>query len=212
MKTNWIITLLAGMWLAGCSRENSAPNPVAVTPAPNEDGSVLYPQFHGKYKVITSTSSEPLDVNLDGNASTDMMQEIPELTTGPQYYVQLNIYGPSKNSPKPSFIFSQWWPEQYIRLGSQEWDGGQLLDYSPDYRVAYLTQGSFRSLSFSPDLKQITVNPGQNEDPFRWVRPESVTVEDSGRLRVVNKRRLYTRAGVKEVVVTTVYERFTMST
>ena len=211
MKTNGIITLMVGLWLAGCSSGDLALTP-AVTPAPNEDVSALYQQFHGRYKVISSTSDKELDVNVDGNASADMMLEIPELATGPQYYLQLNIYGPSKNSPKPSFIYSQWWPEQYIRLGSKEWDGGQLLDYNPDYRVAYLTQGSFRSLSFSSDLKQIIVNPSQNENPFRWVLPESVTVENNGRLRVVNKRRLYTSAGVKEVLITTVYERFTMST
>ncbi|GAB3639685.1 hypothetical protein [Spirosoma arcticum] len=211
MKKNWIITLMAGLWLAGCSPKDLAPASV-VAPAPNEDVSALYQQFHGKYKVITSISSEALDVNLDGIASTNMMLEIPELVTGQQYYTELRIYGPSQYSSTPSFIFTQWWPEQYIRLGSQEWDGNQLLDYNSNYKVVYLNQGSYRNFSLSPDLKQITVQPDEKENPFRWVRPESVTVEEAGRLRVVNKRRLYTRAGVKEVVITTVYERYTMST
>lgn len=216
MKTNWIITLLAGLCLAGCSRDNSAPNPVVVTPAPapNEDIGALFKQFHGKYKIITSISNEAVDVNLDGTVSTDMMLEIPELVTsqGQQYYTELRIYGPSQHSSTPGFLFTQWWPEQYIRVGNEEWDGGQYLDYLPDRSVSYIFQGSVRRFSFSPDLKQITVQPNENERPFRWIRPESAMVDNTGRLRIVNKRRLYTRAGVKEVVITTVYERYTMST
>lgn len=209
MKTNWIIAVLVGLWLAGCSPDISTLNSVA----PNENVKALYQQFHGRYKVLLSIANEALDVNLDGKASVDMMLEIPELATGPQYYIQLTIYGSSQHSPTPSFLFTQWWPEQYIRIGSgQEWDGGQLLDYNPSYRVAYLMQGGTRRLSFSPDLKQILVQPNENEKPFRWQRPESVAVENTGRLRVVNKRWLYTGAGVKEVLITTVYERFTMST
>ena len=83
---------------------------------PENDFNALYQQFHGRYKIISSTSSEPLDVNLDGTSSLDMLQEISELNfqEGKQYYVQLSIYRPSKNTPEPKFGFAQWWPEQYI--------------------------------------------------------------------------------------------------
>ena len=40
---------------------------------------LLYERFHGKYKIISSTSSEPLDVNFDGVASTNLLQEIVAL-------------------------------------------------------------------------------------------------------------------------------------
>jgi hypothetical protein len=182
---------------------------------PNENVSALFPQFHGKYKVISSVSHEPVDVNLDGLSSTNLMTEIAELSLqqGTQYVVELRIQGPSPYDSSPGFLFVQWWPEQFIRTGpGKVWDGGEWLDYQPDYVVKYDFQGSPRRFSLSTDLKQITVTPDESDNAYRWVRPELVTVENSGRLRVVNKRRLYTRSGVKEVTITTVYERFTMTT
>jgi hypothetical protein len=58
----------------------------------------------------------------------------------------------------------------------------------------------------------MTVKPSEPEDAYRWVRPESVTVKDNGQLEVVTKKRLYTREGVKEVRITSVYERYTIKT
>ena len=198
MKTNWIICLLGGMWLASCSPDD---------PAPNEDVNALYQQFHGKYKAVSSVSSEAIDVNLDGLASTDMLAEIPDLTLQNSNYLELRIYGPGKLREGNAFILTQWWPEQDIRTKANKLWNGEPIDYDPHLSVYYAMQGSPRYFSFSTDLMQILVRPSENENPFRWQRPESVTVEGAGRMRVVNKRRLYTRAGVKEVTITTVYVR-----
>ena len=205
MKINWIICLLGGMWLASCS-----PN----DPAPNEDVNALHQRFHGKYKALSSVSSEAIDVNLDGQASTDMLVEIPDLTLQNSNYLELRIYGSGKYRPSNVFLFTQWWPEQDIFIPTnktQRWEGEEIA-YQPNLTVNYPMQGTPRYFSLSADLKQMTVTSNQKEDSFRWVRPESVTVENNGRLQVVNKRRLYTRSGVKEVVITTVYERYTMIT
>lgn len=222
MKRFFLFSLLSAVGIVACSPDKSAlnvtPSPApgtAATKASNEDVSTLSRQFHGKYKVISSVSSEPLDVNLDGLVSTDMIGELPELSVyaGTRYNVDIRIYGPSQVDPKPSFSFMQWWPEQFIRTGpGKVWDGGELINYDPAYVVKHDFQGTQRGITFSTDLKELTVKPNENENPFRWVRPQSVTVESSGRLRVVNKRRLYTRAGVKEVTITTVYERYTTTT
>lgn len=222
MKRLFVLVLTSAAGILACSTGEPGPNvatrpttSVRATPAPNEDASVLSPLFHGKYRVISSVSSEPLDVNLDGTVSTDLIREIPELEVDARtrYNVEIRIYGPSSSSPKPSFSFMQWWPEQFIRTGvGKVWDGGELIDYNPAYIVKHDFQGSFRGLTFSTDLKKLTVKPNENENPFRWVRPQSVTVENNGRLRVVNQRRLYTREGVREVTITTVYERFTTTT
>lgn len=58
-------------------------------------------------------------------------------------------------------------------------------------------------------MKLLNVLPSDNEDPYRWVKPESVAVDPAGRLVIVNKRYLYTKNGVKQVLITSVYERFT---
>ncbi|GAB3890392.1 hypothetical protein [Spirosoma agri] len=219
---NFIYASLVTASLMSCSTDGSISSSVIVpgasgstSVAPNENVSALFQQFHGKYKVISSTSNQPVDVNQDGDSSSDLLTEIPELRlqAGTQYHIDIRIYGPSATSSKPHFSFTQWWPEQYIRTGvGRVWDGGELISYNPDYLVKYDFQGAGRSFSFSTDLKQLTINANENENPFRWVRPESVTIDATGRISVVNKRRLYTRAGVQEVLITTVYERFTMTT
>lgn len=200
MKINWVICLLSGIWLAGCS-----PN----DPAPNEDVNALYQRFHGKYKPVNSVASEPVDVNLDGKRSDNLFLEYNYLE---EHTLEIYILGPSKYRSANSFHFVQFWPEQYVRTGfSTQWNG-EPLDYSSSYFADFAQQGSTRQFSFSTDVKRISVQPNENENSFRGGRPESVTVEANGRLRVVNKRKLFTTTGVKEVVITTVYERYTMST
>ncbi|GAB2771212.1 hypothetical protein GCM10027275_12430 [Rhabdobacter roseus] len=61
-------------------------------------------------------------------------------------------------------------------------------------------------------MKQLIVTPNEKADTIRWVKPEEVFIEADDRLRLINKRRLYTKEGVKEVIITTVYERFTIIT
>lgn len=211
-----MFALLSVAGLAGCSKEDAVTSVVInpVSPAPNEDVDALRQQFHGKYELRSSTSSEPLDVNLDGTPSTNMLDEIPELQLDnrTKYNVEMRIVGPSQYDPNPSFSFVQWWPEQSVRLGSKYWDNNEPIAYNPALVLNYDFQSTLRKFSISQDLKKITVIPSENENPFRWQRPESVTVNADGTIQVVNKRRLYTSAGVKDVVITTVYKRYTMAT
>ena len=198
-----MICLLVGIGLASCSRDDVAPN---------EDVPMLYEKFHGKYKAIRSISSEAIDVNLDGRVSTDMIQEIPELTSAYRNYLELRIYGPNKYRSKNAFLFTQSWPEQYIWTDNKRWEG-EAIDYQPGLSVNYAMQGTTRYFSFSPDLNHLQVQPSTNENTFRWVFPQSATIDKlTGTIRVVNKRRLYTSTGVKEVIIATVYERYTMVT
>lgn len=206
MKTNRIICLLGGIWLASCS-----PN----DPAPYDDVPTLHQKFHGKYNVISSVSSEAIDVNLDGKVSTDMTKEILQLAPKYGQQLEIRIYGPNKNNSKRAFYFMQYWPEQEIFISTnktQRWEG-EPIEYQPGLIVNYLSNALTRTFSFSPDLGQLLVQPSPAENAFRWILPQSVTVDkNTDTIQVVNKRRFYTSAGVKEVVTTTVYKRYTMVT
>ncbi len=191
------------LFMAGCSQKDM--------PAPNEDVDVLHQRFHGKYEIVSSTSNEPVDINLDGRSSTDMFQEYPYLL---ENNLRIDIYGPNKYNTKRVFLFDQMWPEQYLRIPSGlDWQG-QLLDYEPGATVDFAEQPATRAFTFSPDVKQLVVIPSTDatEKSFRWQRPESATVEGDDYIRTINKRRLYTRAGVKDVLITTLYKRYTMTT
>lgn len=201
MKNVLLFGLMTIVGVIGCS-----PND------PTAKLNVLQERFHGKYKAISSISSEALDVNLDGKASTDMLLEIPELSKPYQNYLELRIYGPSKHSSTASFLFVQWWPEQYIWVNNEEWKW-QPINYDPNLIVNYAMQGATRTFSFSPSLDKILLDPIDYADnSLRWKRPESVTIVGEHTIQIVNKKTLYSRNGVKEVIITTLYERFTTVT
>jgi hypothetical protein len=195
--------------LFGCKSEKA---PLS----PEQDLDALYTQFHGQYKIVSAVASEALDVNLDGTSSTNLLTEINELRTGTltSAYSQVRIYKPSDVSPKPSFFFIQNWPHQFLRLEQGKvWDGVAIIPFNKSYTFGYDMKVLIREFSFSKDLKQLTVISDESEDPvFKLSSPRSVTVLNDGKLIVVANRRLYTSEGVKEVIVTTTYERFTMAT
>ncbi|MBO0947974.1 hypothetical protein [Fibrella forsythiae] len=218
MKNQLLATLMIVAGSMSCS-PGPAPSASVVTPttggptavSSSENVTALQQQFQGKYKVISSVSSEPVDIDLDGTASADLLHEMTELAqqSGTRYFVELTLHAPSPATPKPNFLFVQWWPEQFIRIGAGKvWDGGELINYNPELVVKYDFQGTYRNFTLSSDLRQLAVLPDATDNPYRWVRPELVTVDGNERLRVITKRRLYTRSGVKEVSITTVYERF----
>ena len=202
MKTVLALMLLIGSGLVACQQGDA-------TLTPKDDVEALYQRFHGKYKVISSTSSQPLDVNFDGVSSNDLLKEIRDLNySGASLELRVkSVYG-------PVFLFSQAWPEQYVRTyyGPTQWNGWDTLSYNPTHLVSYANQAGPYRFSFTDDLSQILVTAAGKADTIRWVKPESVFIEAKDRLRVTNKRRIYTRQGVKEVRITTIYERFTIIT
>ncbi|WP_288428300.1 hypothetical protein [uncultured Spirosoma sp.] len=202
MKTFFTLGLVVSLGLIGCN------NKPAVNP--QEDVEALYQRFHGKYRVVSSTSSEPLDINFDGASSTNLLKEIVELTNY-DAFLELRVKYPDRSV----FLFTQFWPEQYVNSYTgldQQWNGFDTLSYNATRSVHYAQQGVPYSFSFTPDLSQILVTANDKASKIRWVKPESVFIEEKDRLRLRNKRRVYTRTGVKEVIITTIYERFTMTT
>ena len=199
MKTNWTIYLLSSLLLAGCMPKDFPPN-----------NSALRERFHGKYQAISSISREPLDVNMDGRASVDMIQEIPALANNSQSYLELRLYGTGAKGFNSGFLFTQWWPEQSIWVNDKKWDL-QPIAYDPDLIVNYGMDGAVRFFLFAQD--KLVLDPDDYDDNLlRWKRPDDITVVGEHRIRVINKKILYTRNGVKEVVITTVYERYTTIT
>lgn len=207
MKTNWWLGIVGALWLAGCT-----PSPEQV--APNEDIAALHDRFHGKYSIVSSVSDEAIDVNMDGKASTNMLAEITQLAPDYRCELVLHITGNTQVDGKPGFTMMQAWPEQYIWLqtkrGNWEWEP---LDYDPKQTVNYAQQGASRLVSFAPDLTVINVDDDAHGDAsVRWKKPVSVKVVGKHTIEVVNRKTLYTSEGTKTVLITTRYERYTMTT
>jgi hypothetical protein len=211
MKRNLLICALLLGGILGCKKSDGP----SVDPQIEEARKLaeLQEQFHGKYKIISATADQDVDINMDGVKSRNLLSEISVFQfENHSNIVELRIYGPSSFIAKSSFTLSQGWPEQYIWDGAKEWDGGPNFDYKDNLSISYVNQGAIRSVQFSDDLKDIIVLPQETENPFRWVAPESVKVDNLQRLHLVNKRYLYTKDGVKQVTIESVYERFTKVT
>ena len=211
MKTLLLLCPILLSVMLGCKKDDPVLDPEIIEA---QKVAALQNQFHGKYGIVSSVSNEAVDVNMDGVTSTDLFKEIDILPSEKNHHfdVEVRIYGPNPLFAGPAYIFNQSWPEQYIRLENEAWTGGPGLNYDPALRMDFLRQGTARQFHFSKDLKSLNVLASDNENPFRWVKPESVTVDPSGRLVIVNKRFLYTKNGVKQVSITSVYERFTKET
>ncbi|THU40791.1 hypothetical protein FAM09_01375 [Niastella caeni] len=172
-----------------CSRKDAAP----------DNTKQVYEWLHGKYKAISSFSSEAVDVNMDGVATDNILTEIPDLT-----HCRLEIRIVSQNN----FLFAESWPEQFIGHGIEP------PGYDPSLAVNYVRQGLVRTFSLDNTSNKILVNPDTTPlpDTRRFSFPLAVTVEGSDTIKVVISKKLYTSAGWKVVTITTVYERYTMIT
>lgn len=182
----------------------------------SKDVAALHAAFHGRYHITNAVTSEPIDIDMDGFPSTDLLIEMPVLRPESMggYFTRISIFGASEKRNDPTFIFTQSWPEQYIRLSNGKvWDGLEMIPFDPANSFDFSTKVVSRQLTFSENLEEMIVTPDESEQPiFRQSSPKRVIIEDDGKITVIADRRIYTRTGVKQVTVTLTYERFSMDT
>lgn len=170
--------------LTGCSRKDAAPDYTKQ----------IHDQLHGKYKAISSTSNDAVDVNLDGTESTDLIVEIPALT---EAYSNLEIRIPNKDH----FLLGESWPVQYLGYGTIP-------------AVNYANQGVDRLFTLAANSNEMLVKPDTDyiPDPDKFPFPIAVTIEGPDLIKIVTDRKIYTSKGWITTTITTVYKRFTMET
>jgi hypothetical protein len=201
MKTKVLGCLLGLVTIiAGCQQTEKV--------APHQDVNTLYERFHGRYKIIHSTSNEAIDVNEDGKASTNMLEEIPEL---PDAIIQLGIYGKNQYNPNTSFFFIHHWPKQELDLHGIRIEP---TEYNPDIRAMFSTKVVAWAFTFDPDITQLILSPSSAilTDPDIFTPPQAVTITTNNQIEVILTKRLYTTSGMKTVQIVTLYERYTMTT
>lgn len=114
MKKGLLITLFA-VFLIGCKKAES-----------NDKLTELKEKFHGKYEAISSIYKEPVDLNMDGFTSTDLISENPEISS---CALELRILNENEQ------LFEEQWPVEYIVIPS-----GETFDstrYHSTYSINY---------------------------------------------------------------------------
>jgi hypothetical protein len=171
--------------LSSCSRDKDVDNTKQ-----------LYERFHGKYKAVSSISTEAIDINLDGTPATDMLSEIPDLAN-----CDLEIRIVSKDN----FLFIHSWPEQFVCCP-------EPAGYNPSATVNYARQGVTRTFSVDETNNRLEIHADKYDVPERFVFPSAVTIEGAEIIKIVFTKKLYTSAGWKTTTITTTYKRWTMVT
>jgi len=172
---------------------------------PSEDTAALHDRFHGQYNLISATADRAVDLNRDGQASTDLAAEIPHLNQ-PEWLDAGRLLIRIRNTGEK--VYEEWWPQPYI---ARNWQYS-----SPDSVIlnGYLGQVAQRNFTFDKALTSMLVEPGPvaHADGGRFAAPEKVTIEGDGQLRVVTSRLLYIGRSWQLVRITVVYKRFTIIT
>lgn len=196
MKTNLLFLLAGLVSLAACKETAEV--------APNKNVAALQEQFHGKYRPLYSTSSQALDINRDGKASTDMLEEISDL---PKTWIEVRIYDKSQYHAKPSFGFIHQWPKQELRPAEPTND-------NPLIQLLYATKVVYWNFSLNEALTELILEPQPFylTDPDLYSPLQTVLVKDNSLIEVTLTKRLYTTEGWKTVQIVTLYERFTRIT
>lgn len=171
------------------------------TVEPSEDTATLHDRFHGQYKLVSSTADQAIDLNRDGQASTDVTKEIPDLSLNQTRLILLVRESGLK-------WFEEWWPQPII---ARNWNYS-----SPDSVMlnGYLSNPVPRDFTVDKALTSLLVEqgPADKANGGRTAAPESVTVLGNDQLKVVTLRLLYIGRSWQSVRITTIYQRFTSIT
>lgn len=191
MKRLVSLLVMAGA-LGGCQND---------TVEPSADTSVLHDRFHGQYSIVSSVAEVPVDLNRDGQASANLLTEIPNLGLKQS---RLNVFI-RDNGLK---WFEEAWPQPVV---ARNWNYNSPDSVQLD---GYLYSPLPRDFTFDKAITNLLVEPGPTDkaNGGRTAAPESVIVEGDGQLRVVTRRLLYIGRSWQFVRITTVYKRFTSLT
>ena len=190
-----IIFTFAIIMIAGCSEPDISES--------NDSFEKIYNQFHGKYEITRSFSDRPVDINMDGKSSVDLLQEIPDLERSG---LELRIVERSFTGPGSVYLFVQSWSEQNFPHGTSSDDTSILPDY--------VLQGVVRTFTLNRDKDTLLIKHDENSEINleKFPVPGEVAVIDDGQIQVTVMKRILTSDGWQTIKIRTKYSRYTMNT
>jgi hypothetical protein len=190
MKKVLLITICT-VFLISCNKNES-----------DEKLKQLKEKFHGKYEMISSTSMDAVDLNMDGITSTNLLSENSEISNSGLELRIINENG---------LLFEEKWPVEHITIPQ-----GETFDpssYHPSYVInyaLYINQGlskfgdDYQSIEFLGEIQQNSTNT--------LISIESITIEEDETIKVTSIRKLYTMNGWITTKIESRYKRYTIIT
>lgn len=184
-----IFFILTALFFSGCSKDND-----------DEKYNRIVAELKGKYKPIEIKSDFSVDINGDGNKSTDLMSEIENLNLSE---FQLRVSGTS------SMYYDLFWQEPTYKSKST----GNRVDpetYSNDLEIDYANQSTSGVFEVNDSFNTITFIPSVSI--FKQdIKPDPAQIKSDGIIVVSVMRKLLTTDGWRDLKVTGTYKRYSNS-
>lgn len=152
--------------------------------------------------MISSFSSEPVDLNMDGISSTNLLSENKEILGAG---LELLVIEASEN------LFEEKWPVEYISVPR-----GEVFDstsYHPSYTINYANYANAVMCQFDENYKSINLLSGFYQNSTnKLIGIESISLEENEIIKVTSIRKLYTIGGWTTTRIVSKYKRFTIET
>lgn len=189
--TRLLYIAFCAVLLIGCSKTDS-----------NDDVEFLKENFHGKYKLISSTSEKAVDLNMDGYSSTDLLSENPIIS---ESELEIRIYDVNSN------LFEEKWTMENSQIPRDEvYDPNRV--YSTD-GLNYAKYINFFPFEFNENFKSIKLLTEVYKDNVNTlIGIESVIMEEKGFIKVTTTRKLYTKVGWIATQIESRYKRYSKVT
>lgn len=164
----------------------------------------LKTNFHGEYRLVSSTTNEPVDLNMDGTATTNLLSELPTLINS-----KINVEVIKNNYNKAGFdcYYVQTWLEQYL---SKDLIPVEYINhFDPAIDIDYLAQTVSASLTIDFQEKTFTLkNDSLLKNTRTLTLPEIVRYQGNQRADEITskvRKKFYTSSGMMSVMVTSLY-------
>lgn len=179
--------------LAGCQKENEK----------NSQIPFLREKFQGKYRILSSYSSIPVDLNNDGVESTNLLTENSLILFDAKLICRI----PTGYDSDRVFLLDEMWPTETDRRP-------EITEVIPIYGVptetgAYNPYITLINATFTDDFKSASATilyPGMYGKTLIDIYFEFLEDEI---IKTTATRKLYTRTGWVTVEIESVYRRYT---
>jgi hypothetical protein len=190
MKKGLLITICT-IFLVSCNKNES-----------DEKLEQLKEKFHGKYEIISSTSMDAVDLNMDGITSTNLLSENAEISNSG---LELRILSENKQ------LFEEKWPVESIVIPE-----GETFDsnsYHSSYVIYYALYTNHNLSRINNDYQSIELlGEIEKNSTNTLISIESIIIEENETLKVTSIRKLYTMMGWITTKIESRYKRYTIIT
>jgi hypothetical protein len=168
-----LISALLLLLIGSCSKDNN---------------DIKSKDLNGEYEIIKASSSEEIDVNLDGLSSKNLLSEIPNLK-----YSYLKLISKGEGTR----IYSQFWQNQFFQGPTDL----PPINYDPSIIVGYLNQATVAAFIVKNDALILSKLEGS------FPLPNSVNIVDINHIGIEMNKRIYTKSGFMDVIIEVLYQR-----